>query len=586
MNLFDYWRHLPALFALTGASAWGAGLVHNILDYGARNDGSTDATGAIRSAIQAAKAAGGGTVHIPPGNYITGPIELVDNLVLHIEAGATLQFPARRLPYTWGRIQGIECLTPVPLIGGKNLKNVTITGRGVITTDNSAWLRLVGRRPEPGDTGSGANDDARASSATLEAASRFPPDQPYPLFGPAWNRLLDLLEEKTPQPEAEYRKVAPVLRPAFIRTTECENVLIEGIHILGSPLWTIHILYSGNVIIRDVTLKTFPGSFTGTLYIDSSRDVRIARCFFDSGDDAITLKAGKNADGLRVNRPTENVVITDCIVHRGSSALALGSETSGGIRNVVASGIICRGTQMGFHIKSQRGRGGIVENIRIENWVMENIGKAITVSQYYTKRSETITAEPVSVRTPVFRNIAISNVTIKGCWGDTDNAWNPVIPGGDKVFRELGTIIIEGLPEAPISGLRISDVTASGKAGLIASHTVGMELHNVQINANGGSAYLIRDSKELELNGVTTSQPLADAPVVRIERCPGAIVRASRAFAGTGTFLSVPPGELKSIHLVGNVLDAARMATDETTDSKSLKDNPRTSVDAPPVNVP
>jgi polygalacturonase len=534
------------------------------MDYGARPDGSGDSTDALRSAIQAAKAAGGGTVCVPPGNYVTGPIDMVDNLVLCIEAGATLHFPATRLPYTKGRVQGIECLTPVPLIGGHNLTNVTITGHGVITTDNLAWLRLVGRPPGPGGGTGGGGDDARASSADLEEARRFPPSRPYPLFGPAWNHLLDLLKVKTPQPEEEYLKVAPRLRPAFVRFMDSKNILIEDIHIVGSPFWTIHILYSESAVVRNVDLETYPGSFTGGIYIDSSRDVRITGCSLDSGDDAITLKAGKDADGLRVNRPTENVTITNCIFHRGSSAIALGSETSGGIRNVLVSDLICRGTQMGIHIKSQRGRGGVVENIRMENLVMENVGKAITVSEYYTKRSEAAPPEPVTERTPVLRDISISHVTIKDCWGDTDNTWNPVIPGGDKVFQVPGTIIIEGLPEMPISGLRLSDIVASGKAGLIASDTVGLELHNVQMDAKGGPAFLVRDSRDLELDGVSTRQPLPNEPVVRLERCPGTVLRASRAVAGTGTFLSVPRGELGTVVLEGNVLGAARQPIFET----------------------
>ena len=128
MNLIGRSRLWPALFVLAGANAWSAGPFFNIVDYGARTDGSARATEAIRSAIQAAKAAGGGTVYIPAGKYVSGPIELVSNLVLHIEAGATLRFPAERLPFTQGRQQGIECITPVPLIGGRNLENVTITG--------------------------------------------------------------------------------------------------------------------------------------------------------------------------------------------------------------------------------------------------------------------------------------------------------------------------------------------------------------------------------------------------------------------------------------------------------------------------
>lgn len=138
-------RLLLALCLLTSANAWGASPFFNVLDYGAHNDGSVSSTEAIRSAIQAAKVVGGGTVYFPPGNYVTGPIELVNNLVLYIDAGATLRFPATRLPFTNGREQGIECLTPVPLIGGRNLQNVTITGRGVLTTDNAEWLKVMPR---------------------------------------------------------------------------------------------------------------------------------------------------------------------------------------------------------------------------------------------------------------------------------------------------------------------------------------------------------------------------------------------------------------------------------------------------------
>jgi polygalacturonase len=529
-----------AWLILAGARAAGAGPCFNILDYGAHPDGSADSTAAIRAAIHAAKDAGGGTVCVPPGTYVTGPIELISNLVFEIEAGATLRFPAARLPLTPGRVQGIECLTPVPLIGGHNLENVTITGRGLLTTDNRAWLELMGR-PQP-----------RSAAG------------PGSAFGPDWNRLLTLLQQKTPQPEAEYLKVAPYLRPAFIRTTNSTNIVIEGIHIVGSPFWTIHLLYSQNVVVRDVSLETFPGAFTGGIYIDSSRDVRISGCYLDNGDDAITLKAGKDADGLRVNRPTENVTITNCVIHRGSGAIVIGSETSGGIRHVVVSNLVCQGTQMGINIKSERGRGGAVEDVRIENLTMGDVGRAISVSQYYQMQGETPAAEePVSARTPVFRNIVISHVTITGARGAPNFGWNPDSISGNKAPLLL-TIDIAGLPEMPITGLRLSDIIASGRTGLRARHTVGLELHDVQMNAESGPAFLVQDARDLELDGVGTRQPLADAPVIRLEHCPGAIVRASRAFAGTGTFLSVPPGELQDLALVGNVLTEARQPTVET----------------------
>jgi hypothetical protein len=150
--------------------------------------------------------------------------------------------------------------------------------------------------------------------------------------------------------------------------------------------------------------------------------------------------------------------------------------------------------------------------------------------------------EAVSGRTPVFRNIAISGMTIR---------------------RAKLAIDIVGLPEMPVSGLRISDVVASAKTGLRGSFTDALELHHVEINADTGPAFLVQDSKELELDGVATRKPVPGAPVIRLERCPRAIVRNSRAFTGTGTFLSVPPGELKSVVREGNVLGRARNAVEE-----------------------
>lgn len=507
-----------ALLLALSVQAWSAAPYFNVLDYGARNDGSAGATEAFRTAIQAAKAAGGGTVYVPAGKYVTGPIELVSNLVLHIDAGATLRFPAARLPFTAGRQQGIECLTPVPLIGGRNLENVTITGRGVVTTDNAEWLKIMPRE--------------RASAAGPGSAN-----------GPNWERLLELLEVRTPAAEGAYRNAAPELRPSFIRTTESRNVLVEGIHIVGSPMWAIHLLYSDNVVVRNVMIETYPGVHTDGIAVDSSRNVRISNCYIDTGDDGIVIKSGKDADGLRVNRPSENISISNCTVHRAHGAVTLGSETAGSIRNLVASNITCQGTQMGVRMKSRRGRGGVVEDVRFDGWTMEDVGQGINVTNFYIMEGEVRAGEEaISRKTPVFRNIAMTNMTINGA----------------RV-----AINIEGLPEMPIEGLRINNVIASGKAGMKAYNTVALELHNVQVNAGSGPAFLVRDSRDLELDNVSTRKPLPESPVIRLDRCAGAIVRSSRAFAGTGTFLSAAPGELKSIVFEGNVTGNARKPRDE-----------------------
>jgi polygalacturonase len=507
-----------SMLLLSGANAFSAEPFFNLLDYGAHPDGSASSTEAFHAAVKAAKAAGGGTVFVPAGNYISSPIELVNDLTLQLDAGATVHFPATKLPFTKGREQGVECLTPMPLIGGHDLHNVTITGRGTLTTDNTGWLKIM-----PRQKASGTN--------------------PGTAFGPNWERLLQGLEVKTPAPPEDYEKAAPELRPSFVRFMDCTNILVEGVHFTGSSMWTVHLLYSDNAVVQNVIIETYPGVHTDGIAVDSSRNVRIANCYIDTGDDGIVIKSGKDADGRRVNRPVENVSIANCTVHRAHGAVTLGSEISGGIRNLVADNITCDGTDIGVRIKSRRGRGGVVEDVRFDNWTMEHVRTAINVTSFYLMEGETKTAdEPVSERTPVFRNIAISHMTI----AHSQNA-----------------IVISGLPEMQISGLRISDVIASADNGMSAEFTDGLELHNVQINSRQGPAFFARDSKNLELDDVTTREPLVDMPVVRLEKCPGAIVRDSRAFAGTGTFLSVPPGELKNLFVKGNALGEATKPTAE-----------------------
>jgi len=483
--------------------------VFNVLDYGAKSDVSASSTAAIRAAIKDCAKAGGGTVWIPAGTYVTGSIEMVSNMTLHVDAGATLRFVAERSEYPiveHSRYEGVETRAPSANIGGFQLENIAIEGHGTLAASNADWVAL----------------------ANAESAGRS-----------AWTSILDLLQKKLPI-TAEMRAASEkFLRTDFIRPVESKNVRIEGVHIVGSPMWTIHPLYCENVIIHDVIVETYPGRNTDGVDVDSCRHVRISDSYFDTGDDAICLKSGKDADGLRVNRPTEDVAITNCTVHRAHGAVVLGSETSGGIRNVVASNIVSVGTDRGIRIKSTRGRGGVEENIRFDNWVIEDSNyAAIEVTNYYTRAPE----EPVSARTPIFRNFGISHVTVNRC---------PVAAD------------IQGLPEMPIQGLSLTDVVANAKEGLRAFNTIGMELHNVRVDVESGVPFLIRDSKQVDLDGVQTRNPKAGIPVVRLDRVRGVTLRNSIAWPGTDIFLSVAPGQTPAVLQLGNDLAGAAKATVE-----------------------
>ncbi len=198
--------------------------------------------------------------------------------------------------------------------------------------------------------------------------------------------------------------------------------------------------------------------------------------------------------------------------------MVIGSETAGGVRNVVASNIVSKGTEIGIRIKSGRSRGGVVENLRFDNWVIDSpLKDAILVTNYYVRIPE----EPVSERTPVFRNIAISNVTVSGA---------PVV------------VSIEGLPEMPIAGLRITDLIGSGKRGLQAFNTKGLELHHVAIDPADGPAFLIRDSADLSLDHVEIGESKTAMPVIRLDRCLRAVIEGS-----AGRLFSTGPGSLKAL---------------------------------------
>ncbi len=512
-----------ALSIIATGNAWATSSgkqVFNITDYGAKKNASSPATDAFRRAIQAAKAAGGGTIYVPPGKYASGPIELFSNMTLDVDAGATVDFPVSAIPFERTRYLGVEALAPMALIGARNAENVTVTGRGTKTTGLYAdWGKAYG----PAPVISGKTENAN---------------------GPHWDHLLKAIEAGKPVTEQESLAAAKELRPSFVYFMNVKNILVEDLHIIGAPMFVVHLLYSENATVRNLTIEANPGPHVNGIVVDSSRFVRISDDYIDTGDDGIVVKSGKDADGLRVNRPSEDVAITNCTVHHAHGAVVLGSETSGGIRNVVASNITAVDTENGIRIKSRRGRGGVVEDARFDNWTMENVGTGIVVTSYYVMGGEGNTAEePVSKRTPVFRNIAISNVTI--------------------THATRQAVDIEGLPEMPISVLRLTDIVASGKAGMLATFTDAMELHHVQVNPEAGPAFAIDNATNLVLDDVSSREPARDSPVIRLTKSPGSILRDSRAFPGTGTFLSTDVGGMKSVHFASNFLDDAKVPMEE-----------------------
>lgn len=461
---------LLAGLSLTGFAA--TPTAFNALDHGLVPDGTTKNTAAIAAVIARIKAAGGGTLYFPPGRYLTGSVHLESNLTLHLEAGAVLLYsgdPADS-PLVQSRWEGTTAWTHGPLLYANGKENITITGRGTIDGQGQNWWRPE-RSPDP--------QRVERNRVAREAWQKL------------YARIQQGGEGASVTPE-DFTVAAGFIRPSLIVPYECKNIIIEGVTITNSPMWLLHTIYSENITVRGVSFVSHGPNGDG-YDIDSCRNVRISDCFFDTGDDCIVIKSGRDADGRRVGRPTELVTITNCVMYRGHGAVVIGSEMSGGIRDITASNIVTRGTDRGIRLKTQRGRGAVVENLRFDNWVIIDAPReAIHITSNYSKMPD----EPRTERTPVFRNISISNVT---------------------VVNAAQVVGIAGLSEQAVEQIRISDLKGTGKRGFVADAADDLELHDIRIDAQEGPAFTFTNSRRLLLDNLAVTHPPAgDAPVVSL----------------------------------------------------------------------
>lgn len=514
-----------ALFFLLGLVVSAASLtaastptVINVLDHGVVPDGRTKNTAALHRAIAACKAAGGGTVWFPAGRYLTGSLNLESNLILHLEAGAELLYsgdPADS-PIVPSRWECTNVFNHAPLIYANGKTNITITGRGTINGqgENWWWRNTV-------------HDRTRREEA-LPAQD-------------AWRKLYIRIEAGEKVTPADFTIPANYLRPSLVVFYECKNILVEGITITDSPMWLLHPIYSDDIVVHGVRFISHGPNGDG-IDVDSCRNVRISDCFFNTGDDCIVIKSGRDNDGRRTNRPTEYVTITNCVMYKGHGAVVIGSETAGGIRNITATNCIAKGTDRGIRIKSQRGRGGVLENFRFDNWVIEDVLiQAFEITTRYGRTAD----EPFSDRTPVFRNFSYSNITVVNA-------------------KQIASI--EGLPEKAIEQLRFSDITATGESGFIVDNATDVELHNVRLTATKGSALTVLAGRNLVLNDVSPRTAAANVPGITLTDCADVFLRNSRAPAGTGTFLQLAGAKTSGILLTHNEFSRAAKDLETATE--------------------
>jgi polygalacturonase len=241
-------------------------------------------------------------------------------------------------------------------------------------------------------------------------------------------------------------------------------------------MWLLHPIYSEQIVVRGVAFSSHGPNGDG-IDVDSCRNVRISDCLFDTQDDCIVIKSGRDADGRRVGRPTEDVVITNCTMYRGHGGVVIGSETSGGIARVTATNIVCKGTDRGVRIKTARGRGGVVRDLRFANWVIEDAGyEAIQITAAY----QPLPAEPHSERTPALRDIALNGFTL---------------------VNARRAVEVTGLPEQAVERIHLTDIRGTARTGLAAVEAHGLELRDVHLRVDTGPALDFQRCRDVAVDG-------------------------------------------------------------------------------------
>jgi polygalacturonase len=461
-----------------------AGDFYDVRDFGARSDGKTKSTEPIQRAIDAAVAGGGGTVFFPAGEFLTGPIHLKSNVTIFVDAGAVVRFSQDfddYLPMVSSHWEGTEVINFSPLIYGNQLKNVAIHGRGTLDGQGEAWWSYFK-----------ALERDHATRGTWNTDSK-------------WQREFAHLNREIALPDDTSRIQMGFLRPPFIQLIDSKNVSIRDVTVRNSPFWTINPVYCDDVVISGVTIENPDGApNTDGIDPESCSNVRISDCHISVGDDCVCIKSGRDEPARRINRPAENHTITNCTMLRGHGGVVIGSEMSGGVKNVAISNCVFDGTDRGIRLKSTRGRGGTIENVRASNIVMSHIREeAITLNLHYTKAPR----EPVSARTPHFRGIHLSGIS-----GDAEKA---------------GALL--GLEESPLEDITLSDIALSTKKGLVISDARSVELHMVRIDAEDGPAITAERTDGLRLSNVTAAASRPGTPVIVLSNVQRSYIQGSLA---------------------------------------------------------
>ena len=407
-----------------------------ITSYGAVGDGTHDCTDAFRQAIAACNAAGGGRVLVPAGRFLTGAIHLRSNVNLHVVAGGTIAFStdaAKYLPNVLTRFEGVEAMSYSPLIYAFEQENVAITGEGTLDgqADATHWWPWKGNTKFGWKAGDPKQDAART-------------------------RLFQMAEDGVPVAQRVFGE-GSFLRPSFIEPYRCRNVLISGITIRNSPMWELHPTLCQNVTVSGVHIDSLGPNNDGC-DPESCRDVLIENTWFNTGDDCIAIKSGRNADGRRLATPSENIIVRGCHMQDGHGGVTIGSEISGGVRYVFAEHCEMNSPSLdrALRLKNNAARGGVLEHIYMRDVTIGEVGESVLAIDFQYEEGGN------GKFMPVVRDVELLRVTSRK--------------------SDYG-LYLRGLPNAVISDIRVIDCDFANVAkGDVVEHVEGLVRHNVTGN--------------------------------------------------------------------------------------------------------
>lgn len=413
----------------------------DITNFGAKPDGLTLNTQAVADAISACTKAGGGRVIVPAGRFLTGAIHLQSNVNLHLDEAATLVFDTNpaSYPLVFTRWEGMELMNYSPLIYARRQKNIAVTGKGTLEGQGSPTHWWPWKGPWRGSTEYGWKEgmiDQR----------------------PARKKLFDMAEAAVPVEQRVFGE-GSYLRPPLIQPYDCENVLIEDVRLRNSPFWNIHPVLCRNIIVRGVDIYGLGPNNDG-MDPESVDHMLVENCTFDTGDDCIAVNSGRNADGRRLATPSQNIVIRNCRMKEGHGGVVVGSQISGGARYVFAEACQMDSPNLWYAIRFKNNalRGGLLENFYYRDLEVGQVGRAaITCDFNYEEGAN-------GPFTPQLKNVVVERLHVK------------------NTVRVLDS---QGLPQAPVSDLNLSDCSFEGVTQpSIIKHTRSVKLENVRVNGN------------------------------------------------------------------------------------------------------